>query len=242
MKISPEYVLINGATGKLGKILTKNILKHYKTIQNIIIIGRNKEILKGIKNNNPKILTIREDLSNIINRNKVRQKVLDLLGNNKLDLVLFPIGVHKTTKMGSLENIHEIININLLSPMEDAVFYSNYMEKGDIVFFGDSQIKKPQTGYSAYYAAKSALLSLTHTLALELAPNIKVNCISPGIMNLKPTAKNDALKRWSDKIPLKSLGDPLYICNALFYIIENSYLTGVNLPVDGGFSLSFTKN
>jgi NAD(P)-dependent dehydrogenase (short-subunit alcohol dehydrogenase family) len=106
-------------------------------------------------------------------------------------------------------------------------------------------------GSAAYSAAKAAVLSLTKTLAVELAPgNIRVNCISPGPINTpiygKAGLPEEVLQQFAAgvqaKIPLKRFGHAADIASAVLFLANNAdsgFVTGIELVVDGGKSIIF---
>ncbi len=91
---------------------------------------------------------------------------------------------------------------------------------------------------SAYSATKGALIALTKALAKELGySGIRVNCVSPGVidttMNARLTAEDmEALR---EEIPLGRIGKPEDVANAVTGLIESEYVTGADVPVNGGF-------
>lgn len=91
---------------------------------------------------------------------------------------------------------------------------------------------------SAYSATKGALIALTKALAKELGySGIRVNCVSPGVidttMNARLTAEDmEALR---EEIPLGRIGKPEDVANAVTGLIENEYVNGADVPVNGGF-------
>lgn len=92
-----------------------------------------------------------------------------------------------------------------------------------------------------YSAAKAALIQLTKNAALEGADkHIRVNCISPGAFLTPPTEQvlpdEQSRSATAKSIPLQRIGDPRECANAALFLAsdEASYITGVNLPVDGG--------
>ena len=93
---------------------------------------------------------------------------------------------------------------------------------------------------SVYSASKAALIGFTKALAKELGwSGIRVNCVSPGVidtaMNARFSAEDmDALRQ---EIPMGRLGDGEDVANAVLYLEENDYVTGVDIPVNGGFSI-----
>jgi 3-oxoacyl-[acyl-carrier protein] reductase len=93
---------------------------------------------------------------------------------------------------------------------------------------------------SAYSATKSALYGFTKALAKELGPSgVRVNCVSPGVIDTSMNAKfsQAELEALTDEIPLGRIGCAEEVANAVLVIVKNGYITGVDLPVNGGFSL-----
>lgn len=93
---------------------------------------------------------------------------------------------------------------------------------------------------SAYSATKSALYGFTKALAKELGPSgVRVNCVSPGVIDTAMNAHLSAedMAALADEIPLGRVGRADEVANAVVFLIKNEYLTGVDLPVNGGFSL-----
>ncbi len=96
----------------------------------------------------------------------------------------------------------------------------------------------PWSGYAAYAASKAALARLTECLALELAPGIRVNAVAPGTVlwpEHYPPARRRELTR---RIPLRRVGTPGDVCDAIRYLASADFVTGVVLPVDGGRHLN----
>ncbi len=112
--------------------------------------------------------------------------------------------------------------------------------KGQIINIIDIHVDRPLKDYIIYSISKSGLLTLTKSLAKELAPYVKVNGISPGAI-LWPTSEKSLKKKKEiiSKIALKKTGNPEDIANTVKFLIENGqYITGQNINVDGGRTLS----
>ena len=92
----------------------------------------------------------------------------------------------------------------------------------------------------AYSASKGALIAFTKALAKELAPSkIRVNCISPGAIQTQMNScfSAEELSALAEEIPAGRLGYPEEIASAALFLEENEYITGIDLPVNGGFCL-----
>lgn len=101
---------------------------------------------------------------------------------------------------------------------------------------------KPFIGYPVYTMAKSAHLAMVQSLALELAPHVRVNGVAPGV-NVFPDTPNDHLNAHTqhtltNSVPLGKIGTPDDIAQAVLFLATAPYMTGQILAVDGGRSLT----
>ncbi len=96
----------------------------------------------------------------------------------------------------------------------------------------------PWRGYSAYGASKAALGAITESLALELAPRVRVNAVAPGTVLWPEATPGSARVRLARLIPLGRPGTPADVAGAVRYLAGAPFVTGVVLPVDGGRRLS----
>jgi pteridine reductase len=110
-------------------------------------------------------------------------------------------------------------------------------EGGCIVTMGDWAVARPYVHYAAYFPSKGAIPTLTRCLAVELAsrnPNVRVNCILPGPVMLPPDLPEAERKQAIDATLVKREGRPENIAQAVLFFLDNDFITGVCLPVDGG--------
>lgn len=113
-------------------------------------------------------------------------------------------------------------------------------EGGVIINFGDWAETRPYVNYSAYFASKGAIPTLTRCLAVELGtrnPRVRVNCILPGPVMLPadlPAAEREEAIRAT---LVQREGSPANIAQAVLYLVENDFVTGSCLTVDGGRSI-----
>jgi pteridine reductase len=113
-------------------------------------------------------------------------------------------------------------------------------EGGCIVTIGDWAIVRPYVNYAAYFPSKGAIPTLTRTLAVELGtrnPNVRVNCILPGPVLLPPDLPEAERRQAIDATLVKREGQPGHIAQAVLFFVDNDFVTGACLPVDGGRSI-----
>ena len=113
-------------------------------------------------------------------------------------------------------------------------------EGGCIITIGDWAVVRPYANYAAYFPSKGAIPTLTRTLAVELGsrnPAVRVNGILPGPVMLPPDLPEAERRAAIDATLVKREGRPEHIAQAVLFLVENDFVTGVCLPVDGGRSI-----
>jgi len=113
-------------------------------------------------------------------------------------------------------------------------------EGGSIITFGDWATTRPYINYAAYFPSKGAIPTLTRTLAVELGtrnPKVRVNCILPGPVMLPPDLPAAEREQAINATLVKREGSPHNIAQAVLHFIDNDFVTGACLPVDGGRSI-----
>ena len=110
-------------------------------------------------------------------------------------------------------------------------------EGGAIITIGDWACARPYRDYAAYFLSKGAIPTLTRVLAVEFAArnrSIRVNCILPGPVMLPDDLGDAEVQGAVAGTLLKRPGRPEHVAQAVVFLVENDYVTGVCLPVDGG--------
>jgi pteridine reductase len=160
---------------------------------------------------------------------------LDVLVNNASSF--FPVEV------GAMEASHweELIGSNLRSPLFISQQAAPELSKneGAIVNIVDIHAERPLKGYALYSIAKAGLAAMTRSLALELAPRVRVNGVAPGAIAWPEDGQfSDAERsRILASTPLGRLGSMDDIARAVHFLAAAPYVTGQVLAVDGGRSL-----
>ncbi|MBN2217711.1 MAG: SDR family oxidoreductase [Pirellulales bacterium] len=114
-------------------------------------------------------------------------------------------------------------------------------EGGAIVTIGDWAIARPYVDFAAYFPSKGAIPAMTRSLAVELArrnPRIRVNCILPGPVMLPEDLPPDQRGEAIASTLTRREGTPEHVAHAVEFLIENDFVTGVCLPVDGGRTIA----
>jgi pteridine reductase len=110
-------------------------------------------------------------------------------------------------------------------------------EGGCVVTLGDWAVARPYVNYAAYFPSKGAIPTLTRCLAVELGsrnPNVRVNCVLPGPVLLPPDLPEAERRQAIEATLVKREGRPENVAQAVLFFLDNDFVTGVCLPVDGG--------
>ncbi len=111
---------------------------------------------------------------------------------------------------------------------------------GAIVLVGDWAVLRPYPDFSAYFAGKGAIETMTRCLAIELAtrnPAVRVNAILPGPVMLDKSISPERANAILQQCLLKRHGQPEHVAQAAYFLATHEFITGVCLPVDGGRSI-----
>ena len=149
------------------------------------------------------------------------------------------------TPIGSVSNEQwdDLFNSNLKAPffLAQAAAPELKRNRGCIINIADIYADRPLKNHSVYCAAKAGNVMLTKALALELAPDIRVNGIAPGAILWPETDNNpDDHKKSAilQRIPLAKQGEMEDIANTAVFLAKNApYITGQIIAVDGGRSV-----
>jgi pteridine reductase len=161
----------------------------------------------------------------------------------RVDVLIANAGAFRRTPITTLTDADwdDMINNNLRAAFLCAHRFGLYMcahTGGSIILLADVAGLRPWADYLPYSIAKAGVVALTHGLAKELAPSVRVNAIAPGPVlfpeDFDPAVRQREIKRTL----LQREGSAQNVADAVLALIRNDYITGAVLPVDGGRALS----
>jgi len=228
--------LVTGAAHRLGKVFALtlaqqgfDILLHYHhsredalmTKAEIESAGRNAVLAQADLTDPGQISVLLSNIETV----KVLVNSAAFMPSGNVDLL-------------SIENWDTSLDLNLRAPFLLAQEASKKMTAGGlIVNITDVGAQKTWSRYPSYTVSKAALDSLTRLLARALAPEIRVNAIAPGFVLQSDIVSGDEWERLIKRIPLKRPARTEEIASALEFLLNNEYITGQTIVVDGGYSL-----
>jgi len=237
-----KTALISGGAVRIGAQIVRTL--HEDGYKVIIHCHQSEEIAQKLCNElnskrNDSAQVVVADLGDNEAIKKLVQtiKSLDLLVNNAS--IFYPT----LTENSTIDDWDKIINVNLRAPFFLAMGLSKVLaaSQGSIVNIVDIYSDLPLKNFSIYNISKAGLKMLTKTLAKELAPDIRVNGISPGSI-LWPqdgSQLSDKEKiKMLNKIALNRQGSPNDIAEGVLFLADAKYITGQIINIDGGRSLN----
>lgn len=248
MRLERKRAVISGGGSGIGRAAAILFAREGATVA---IMGRRKDRLEitasMVRGNGGNCHIIKGDVSLASEAKKAAKDAVKQMGG--VDILFNNAGVYS---FGSVEETEEdlwdnIININLKGTyLMSRHLIGKMKENGGVIINNASTLGiKPAANTAAYSAAKSGVISLTKSMALELAKaNIRVNCICPGVVDTPiheaiPSEKRPAfMQEMAGYHPLGRIGTPEDIAYAALYLAsdEAAWITGAILPVDGGIS------
>jgi len=161
----------------------------------------------------------------------------------RLDVLVNCAAVYKAKRLEEViaADVCQNFEVNLLGTFlcaqQAGLAMVRQPEGGCIVNFGDWALTRPYLNYAPYFATKGAIPALTRCLAVELGsrnPRVRVNCVLPGPVLFPPDMPVAEREEAIRSTLVNREGAPENVAGAVLFFVENDFVTGVCLPVDGG--------
>lgn len=234
-----KSALITGSARRIGKALSlhlaekgynialhvnKSVKEANSLKEKITSHGVKCEIFKGD-------LTDKNFLNSLFGSLKEKFKNIEILINNAS---IFNEGKLSETNFSLFE---QNFDLHVKAPFFLMKDFAKQTRKGLIINMLDTRVSKNKTRFFAYTLSKKTLMELTKMAAYEFIDKIRVNAIAPGfILPSEKNSKNNYDSKCIEKL-MKKKGNIKDILNSLDFFLENDYITGQILYVDGGENL-----
>ena len=237
-----KTVVVTGAAKRVGRSIAyelhaagANIMVHYRTATQDAeaIVAELNGLRPGSALCQQADLLDIGALSGLVEKTMSHFGRLDALVNNASSFFATPLGTI------DLADWDDLVGSNFRAPLFLTQAAAPYLKAahGAVVNITDIHAERPLAGYSLYCAAKAGLLGLTRALAIELAPEVRVNAVAPGPILWPDDSAFDGAER--ERIVahtlLRHAGSPQDIARTVrFLLIDAPYVTGQVINVDGG--------
>ena len=237
-------VLVTGGAKNIGKSIVIEFAKNgYDVVINYNTSEKEAKELQKYIEETYKVNTLickcdisdEEQVRNMINEIISKFNKIDVLVNNAV------IELNSEFELKTKETFNKVLNTNLIGTFLVSKYASKYMNKGHIInITSNNAINMNDPSTLEYDASKAGIISLTHNLAKEFAPNRNVNAIAPGkvetnsIKELDKLLNNEFIKEESKKILKSRFAKEEEIASLVYYLTTNEYINDQVIVIDGG--------
>jgi len=228
--------LITGAAKRLGKALCLAVAQQGADV--VIHYNQSKDDAHCLKDeiisSGSHAWIVQGDLADPVSHENIMSDAIDSAGH--IDILINNASVFKSDTIMdmSTDDLLQNIMVHAIGPLNLARKFASQNIPGHIVNMLDSRVADYDKKHISYHLSKRMLSDITRILAVELAPDIAVNAVSPGLI-LPPEGKDDTwLQRLTNTNPMQKHGQPGDIVDAVLYLLSTSFVTGQTINVDGG--------
>lgn len=244
-KSKKPVAVITGASGGLGRAMALKLAEDGFAV--VVNYHKNKKgaekVVKNIINNGGRGFACQADVSKSKEVELMIEKTMSVYGH--VDVMVNNAGIRKDQLLIMMEekDWDEVVNVNLKSVFiccKYAAFEMMKRKQGKIINISSVSALMGTPGQVNYVAAKGGIISMTKTMARELAQfNVLVNTVAPGFIDTEMLEGGNDLSEYLKLIPQKRLGKTEEVANLISFIASNklSYTTGHVFYVDGGLAI-----
>lgn len=212
------------------------LVLHYRNSRNEAEEQVEEFAARGVK-----AVTVRADLSDETEVERMFEFVKEKFG--RLDVLVNAAAIWKKKSLEETTggDVREHFEANTLGTFlccqRGGLMMVEQEEGGAIVNIGDWAEVRPYVDYAAYFPSKGGVTTLTRSMAVELGtrnPQVRVNCVMPGPVMLPESIGAAEREEIIAQTLVKREGKPEHVAQAVCFLVENDFVTGVCLPVDGG--------
>jgi NAD(P)-dependent dehydrogenase (short-subunit alcohol dehydrogenase family) len=244
-----KYLFLTGASSGIGRQIAVGLSSEY----NLVLCARNGEKLletKSLCSNQSNHQIFKFDLSEV---ESMEKSLPDFIKLNDIEITHF---VHSAgfmkmipLKMVSISNINQIFATNVISAVLTVKILTSKKHNNsalqNVVFISSNISNFGSKAFSIYSASKAALDSAMRSLAIELAPKVRINSVLPGAIKTGMTKdvfeNQEVITRMLSTYPLGE-GKPEDICSAVEFLLseKSRWITGQQIVVDGGRTINIS--
>lgn len=241
-----KTAIVTGGGQGIGKAISRRLLENGLNVVIAEIDSESGRETAAELSNIGNILFIETDVSNEMTVSYMVNETADRLG--RLDVLVNNAGIFQSCPLSelTLDAWNQTISVNLTGTFLCSKYASSLLSvhHGTIINVSSTRVLMSEPHTEAYSASKGGILSLTHALAMSLAPDVRVNCISPGWIDVSEWKKMrervvpDISEKDKSQHPAGRVGTPEDIALMVEFLIkdENSFITGQNFIIDGGMT------
>ncbi|MFP4052231.1 MAG: SDR family oxidoreductase [Phycisphaerae bacterium] len=235
--LSGRTALVTGGARRLGRAIVEALA----TAEARVVVHYNsssqeaEELVETLREQGRDAWSISADLCETGQADRLLPRASELCGSPIEVLVnsasVFPAdSVLDVTAASLTQNM----NLHTYAPLALARGMANQRRRGQILNMLDTRVVDYDRKHASYHLSKRGLFTLTRMLAIELAPEIAVNAVAPGLILPPPGEDETYLRRLAHTNPLNRHGEAADVVDAAMFLLGSSFITGQVIFVDGG--------
>ena len=260
-ELKGKVIVLTGATGALGSALALSLAK---AEAKLVILGRNQALMDALVDQLSAFTTAVAYAVDVMNRDDLMRVRKQIVGTfQRIDVLINAVGGNlpgavipddQSIFNLSVADFDQVVDLNLKGTLLPSIVFGEVMsqqKKGSIINYSSMAVDRVITRVVGYSASKAAMENFTRWMAVEMAlkfgDGIRVNAIAPGFFIGKQNRdlllnKDGSLSERGEKIirntPMKRFGEAEELNGPINFLCSDSasFVTGIVLPVDGGFS------
>jgi pteridine reductase len=241
---TPKVALITGSgKRRVGSHVAEALAERGYAIALHYLYSKNEatQSVAAFQSRGIEAIAIQADLRNDHDIRQMIQSILERFG--RIDVLVNCAAIWKSKRLEDItaDDVRLHLETNALGTFlcsqHAGLAMVKQPEGGVIINFGDWAEDRPYLNYAAYFPSKGAVSAMTRSFAVELAsrnPRVRVNCVLPGPVMLPDDLPDEERRRSIDGTLVKREGSPINVVQAVLSFVDNDFITGVCLPVDGG--------
>jgi hypothetical protein len=235
-----KTALVTGAAKRIGKAIAHVLVENHVNVIVHYCSSSDKEmdeVLTDINAPGVKTWKFQSDFSNIDNVDNLFEEIQNSIGT--VDFLINNASTFSPSKLStlSIQDLNQTLSINSIAPFRLSQHMAKQKREGSIINILDSRVKRYDMNYAAYQLSKNMLYQMTEMMAVEFAPQIRVNGIAPGII-LPPEGEDESyIRKLSHRNLFNRSGKLSDITDTVLFLLSNTFMTGEVLFIDGGENL-----
>ena len=244
MELHPSWLtgktaLVTGAAKRIGRATALtlaaegvHVIIHYRTSHESA-----DEVAAEARDRGVNAWTIQANLHEPAEAEGLLPRAADTAGSVQILINNASIFTESRMTDFTVEDLADNLQVNAMAPLLISRAFAAQGVEGAIVNFLDTRLVEYDRRHAAYHLSKRMFFTLTRMMALEFAPDIRVNAVAPGLILPPPGEDRSYLQRLASRNPLRRVGTLKGITDAVLFLLRSEFITGQVIFVDGGYHM-----